>query len=220
MKKVIAIDGPAGAGKSTIAKALAEKLGYIYIDTRAMYRTVALLAQEQGVAVDDAAALTDIAGKAEITMRVEGGQNRIILNGRDVTEAIRKPEVGAAASPVSAVPGVREHLVAAQRKLAAHGCVVMDGRDIGTVVLPDADCKIYLTASLDERVQRRYDELCAKGIQTTREGVREDISTRDYRDSHRETSPLKQAEDAVYLDSTGLGIPEVLSRALALAEAE
>lgn len=217
MKKVIAIDGPAGAGKSTIAKAMAEKLAYIYIDTGAMYRAVAYAALRDGVAVDDAAGLTALAAAADIDMRAEGGINRILLNGEDVTEAIRRPEVGAAASPVSAVGGVREHLVAAQRKLAARGCVVMDGRDIGTVVLPNADCKIFLTADLEERVDRRYNELVAKGIATTREAVREDIETRDYRDSHRENSPLKQAEDAVYLDSSGLSIAEVLAEACKLA---
>lgn len=217
MKKVIAIDGPAGAGKSTIAKAMAEKLAYIYIDTGAMYRAVAYAALREGVAVDDAAGLTALAATADIDMRAEGGINRILLNGEDVTEAIRRPEVGAAASPVSAVGGVREHLVAAQRKLAARGCVVMDGRDIGTVVLPNADCKIFLTADLAERVDRRYNELVAKGIATTREAVREDIETRDYRDSHRENSPLKQAEDAVYLDSSGLSIAEVLAEACKLA---
>lgn len=218
MKKVIAIDGPAGAGKSTIAKAVAEKLAYTYIDTGAMYRAVALAAINGGVAADDAARLTEIAAAADIDMRVEGGVNRIILNGNDVTEEIRKPEVGAMASPVSAVGGVREHLVAAQRKLAGRGRVVMDGRDIGTVVLPDADCKIFLTADLEERVERRYAELIAKGQEITREAVRDDISTRDWRDSHRENSPLKQADDAVLLDSTGLCIDEVLARVLELAE--
>lgn len=219
MKKVIAIDGPAGAGKSTIAKAMAEKLAYTYIDTGAMYRAVALAAIRAGVAVDDAARLTEIAAAADIDMRVEGGVNRIYLNGEDVTEAIRQPAVGAAASPVSAVGGVREHLVAAQRKLAARGSVVMDGRDIGTVVLPDADCKIFLTAKLAERVERRYNELLAKGLDTTREAVRQDIETRDYRDSHRKNSPLKQAADAVYLDSSGLSIAEVLAEACKLAGA-
>lgn len=218
MKKVIAIDGPAGAGKSTIAKAIAEKLGYTYIDTGAMYRAVALAAIRGGVAEDDAARLTEIAAVADIDMRVEGGVNRIFLDGGDVTEEVRKPEVGAMASPVSAIAGVREHLVAAQRKLAGRGQVVMDGRDIGTVVLPDADCKIFLTADLTERVERRYAELVAKGQETTREAVRDDISTRDYRDSHRENSPLKEAEDAVLLDSTGLSIDEVLARVLELAE--
>lgn len=218
MKKVIAIDGPAGAGKSTIAKAVAEKLAYTYIDTGAMYRAVALAALTGGVAADDAARLTEIAAAADIDMRVEAGVNRIFLNGADVTEDIRRPEVGAMASPVSAVDGVREHLVAAQRKLAGRGCVVMDGRDIGTVVLPDADCKIFLTADLDERVERRFAELVAKGQSITREAVRDDIATRDYRDSHRENSPLKQAEDAVLLDSTGMSIDEVLNRVLELAE--
>lgn len=219
MKKVIAIDGPAGAGKSTIAKAIAQKLAYTYIDTGAMYRAVALAALRAGVAVDDAAGLEAIAAAADIDMQMQSGANRIFLNGEDVTDAVRRPEVGAAASPVSAVGGVREHLVAAQRKLAGRGGVVMDGRDIGTVVLPAADCKIFLTADLDERVERRYAELVAKGLSTTREEVREDISTRDWRDTHRENSPLKQADDAVLLDSTGMTIDEVLAKVSELAEA-
>lgn len=218
MKKVIAIDGPAGAGKSTIAKAVAERLGYTYIDTGAMYRAVALAALRGAVAEDDAANLEKIAAAVDIDMRVENGVNRIFLDGEDVTAAIREPQVGAMASPVSAVGGVREQLVAAQRKLAERGCVVMDGRDIGTVVLPDADCKIFLTADLEERVERRFAELAAKGLDTSREAVRDDISTRDWRDSHRENSPLKQADDAVLLDSTGMTIEQVLARVLALAE--
>lgn len=218
MKKVIAIDGPAGAGKSTIAKAIAEKLSYTYIDTGAMYRAVALASIRAGIAENDEQGLTELAAASDIDMRVEGGRNRIFLNGEDVTEAVREPRVGATASPISAVGGVREHLVAAQRKLAERGQVVMDGRDIGTVVLPDADCKIYLTAELDERVERRYNELVAKGLATTKESVRDDISTRDWQDSHRENSPLRQAEDAVLLDSTGISIDEVLARVIELAE--
>lgn len=216
MKQVIAIDGPAGAGKSTIAKALALDLGYIYIDTGAMYRAVAYEAIKQGVAFDDAENLTKIAGEVVIDMAVVDGANIITLDGVDVSAQIRNPEVGAAASPVSAVGGVREFLVAQQRRMANRGKVIMDGRDIGTVVLPDADCKIYLTADLDERAERRFLELQEKGLDTTFETVKTDIETRDYRDSHREVSPLKQADDAVLLDSTGMNIDEVLCAAMAL----
>lgn len=216
MKQVIAIDGPAGAGKSTIAKALALDLGYIYIDTGAMYRAVAFEAIKQGVAFDDAENLTKIAGEVVIDMAVVDGANIITLDGVDVSAEIRNPEVGAAASPVSAVGGVREFLVAQQRRMANRGKVIMDGRDIGTVVLPDADCKIYLTADLDERAERRFLELQEKGLDTTLETVKNDIETRDYRDSHREVSPLKQADDAVLLDSTGMNIDEVLVVAMDL----
>lgn len=219
MKKIIAIDGPAGAGKSTIAKGLAARLGYIYIDTGAMYRAIAWLALQKGIAIDDEAGLTDLAAGAEIDMRIENGENIILLNGRDISSEIRLPEVSAAASPVSAVAGVREHLVEQQRRLATRGNVVLDGRDIGTVVLPDADCKIFLTASLDERTDRRWREFQAKGLDITPEQVRSDIAERDYRDSHRANSPLRQAEDAVLLDSTGMSIEDVLKKTLELAEA-
>ena len=219
MKKIIAIDGPAGAGKSTIAKGLAARLGYIYIDTGAMYRAIAWLALQKGIAIDDEAELTDLAAGAEIDMRIENGENIILLNGRDISSEIRLPEVSAAASPVSAVAGVREHLVEQQRRLATRGNVVLDGRDIGTVVLPDADCKIFLTASLDERTDRRWREFQAKGLDITPEQVRSDIAERDYRDSHRANSPLRQAEDAVLLDSTGMSIEDVLKKTLELAEA-
>lgn len=219
MKKIIAIDGPAGAGKSTIAKGLAARLGYIYIDTGAMYRAIAWLALQKGIAIDDEAELTDLAAGAEIDMRIENGENIILLNGRDISSEIRLPEVSAAASPVSAVAGVREYLVEQQRRLAARGNVVLDGRDIGTVVLPDADCKIFLTASLDERTDRRWREFQAKGLDITPEQVRSDIAERDYRDSHRANSPLRQAEDAVLLDSTGMSIEDVLKKTLELAEA-
>ncbi len=219
MKNIIAIDGPAGAGKSTIAKSLAQELAYLYIDTGAMYRAVAYQALQSGVALTDAGRLAQIAAGAQIDMRLEDGQNKIFLNGREVTAEIRLPQVSAAASPVSAVAAVREQMVPKQRELAARGRVVLDGRDIGTVVLPQADCKIYLTASLDERAERRYKELLTKGLPADLAEVRRDIEERDYRDTHREASPLRQAEDAVYLDTTGLSIEQVLQKVRALAEA-
>ncbi len=219
MKNIIAIDGPAGAGKSTIAKSLAQELAYLYIDTGAMYRAVAYQALQSGVALTDAGRLAQIAAGAQIDMRLEDGQNNIFLNGREVTAEIRLPQVSAAASPVSAVAAVREQMVPKQRELAARGRVVLDGRDIGTVVLPQADCKIYLTASLDERAERRYKELLTKGLPADLAEVRRDIEERDYRDTHREASPLRQAEDAVYLDTTGLSIEQVLQKVRALAEA-
>lgn len=217
MKRIVAIDGPAGAGKSTVAKNLAARLGFLYIDTGAMYRAVAYEALQRQVALDNEAALEEIAASVELDMQVEAGQNRIYLNGRDVSEEIRMPEVSAAASPVSAYAGVREHMVAKQRLLAKRGKVVLDGRDIGTVVLPEADCKIYLTASLDERARRRYKELRERGIEAELDSVRRDIEERDYRDMHRENSPLRRAEDAVLLDSTGMSIDEVMQKVMKLA---
>lgn len=219
MKNIIAIDGPAGAGKSTIAKSLAQELAYLYIDTGAMYRAVAYQALQSRVDLADVEQLARIAASVEIDMRLQEGENHIFLNGRDVTRKIRLPEVSAAASPVSAVAQVREYMVPKQRELAAKGHVVLDGRDIGTVVLPQADCKIYLTASLDERAGRRYKELLAKGLPADLAEVRREIEERDYRDMHRENSPLRQAEDAVYLDTTGLSIAEVLLKVRELVEA-
>lgn len=220
MKSIIAIDGPAGAGKSTIAKSLAEALNYLYIDTGAMYRAVAYQALQQQAALDDAEQLGRIAAQAQIDMRVENGENRILLNGCDVSKEIRLPQVSAVASAVSAVPQVREQLVPKQRELADRGRAVLDGRDIGTVVLPQADCKIFLTASLDERAERRYKELLERGLPADLAEVRQDIEQRDYQDMHRETSPLRQADDAEYLDTTGLSIEQVLERVLQLAEAD
>ena len=219
MKSIIAIDGPAGAGKSTIAKSLAEALNYLYIDTGAMYRAVAYQALQQQEPLDDAERLGQLAAQADIDMRAENGENRILLNGYDVTKEIRLPQVSAVASAVSALPQVREQLVPKQRELAARGRAVLDGRDIGTVVLPQADCKIYLTASLDERAERRYKELLVRGLEADLAEVRRDIEQRDYQDTHRETSPLRQADDAVYLDTTGLSIEQVLAKVLQLAEA-
>ena len=217
-KRMIAIDGPAGAGKSTVAKALAKKLGYLYIDTGAMYRAVAYAAIQRGIPFDDAAALTELAATVQIDMRVKGGNYYVYLDGEDVSQAIRTPEVGAAASPVSAISGVRRHLVAQQQRLAQNGNVVMDGRDIGTMVLPQADCKIFLTASLEERAKRRYLELQEKGIATSLSQVKTEIAERDERDSHRADSPLMQAADAVLLDSTQLSLAEVLAKLEALVK--
>ena len=217
-KRMIAIDGPAGAGKSTVAKALAKKLGYLYIDTGAMYRAVAYAAIQRGIPFDDAAALTELAATVQIDMRVKGGNYYVYFDGEDVSQAIRTPEVGAAASPVSAISGVRRHLVAQQQRLAQNGNVVMDGRDIGTMVLPQADCKIFLTASLEERAKRRYLELQEKGIATSLSQVKTEIAERDERDSHRADSPLMQAADAVLLDSTQLSLAEVLAKLEALVK--
>ena len=219
MKKIIAIDGPAGAGKSTVAKKLAEELGYLYIDTGAMYRAVALAAMENKVAFDDAEKLTELAGSVGIDLKVENGSYRVYLDGRDVSEAIRLPEVGAAASPVSAVGGVREHLVRKQQQLAEKNRVIMDGRDIGTVVLPNADLKVFLTASVEVRAKRRFDELTAKGIACDLSKVQADIAERDYRDSHREVSPLRQAADAVLLNTDNLSIEQVTAKIKEWAEA-
>ena len=216
----IAIDGPAGAGKSTISKLIADRLGYLYIDTGAMYRAVALLALEQGVAVDDGAGLVRLIDDNTIDLQPAASGCRVLINGRDVSRDIRLPEVGNAASPVSAVPQVRTKLVAMQQQLAATRPVVMDGRDIGTVVLPDASCKIFLTASSKVRAQRRANELREKGMEVDVAQVEQEIIERDRRDSTRAASPLRQAEDAVLVDSSDLTIEQVVSRIIQLAEGD
>ena len=214
---IIAIDGPAGAGKSTVAKIIAKKLNYTYIDTGAMYRVCALCAINNGIAFDDEEKLGEIASSIVITLGDYNGIYKVFCNGQDVSTQIRTPEVSAAASPVSAVISVRKALVEQQRQMAKMGGVVMDGRDIGTVIFPNADCKIYLTATPEERARRRYLEFLAKGYGTTFEKVLEELNERDYRDSHREYAPLKQAEDAVLLDSTDLTIEEVVNEILKIA---
>jgi len=199
---VIAIDGPAGAGKSTIAKRLAQRLGFTYIDTGAMYRSVALWAQRQNVSPTDMHRMEQLAQAASIEL--EPGGSRVLLNGEDVTTAIRAPEVAPAASSAAAIPGVRRALVEKQRAMAASASVVMEGRDIGSVVFPNADVKIFLDADHGERVRRRLAE--SEGPAET---IAEQLKQRDDRDRGRAESPLVQAPDAVYIDSTGLGPDEV-----------
>ena len=218
----IAIDGPAGAGKSTIAKLVAAELGSIYVDTGAMYRAMALFMLKKGIDPDDTAAIEKTCEEADISIRYEDGKQHVILNGEDVTDYLRTEEVGNMASKSSVCARVREKLVELQQKLARTTSVVMDGRDIGTVVLPDAELKIYLTASARTRALRRYNELVEKAGDASEvpslEEIESDIVDRDYRDMHRENSPLKQAEDAVLVDSSDLSIEEVTSRILSLAK--
>ena len=206
----IAIDGPAGAGKSTIAKRLAKELGYIYVDTGAMYRAMALYFLEQKIDASNEAEISAASGKVHITIAYQDGEQQVILNGENVNGRIRREEVGNMASATSIYPVVRKKLVALQQKLAATADVIMDGRDIGTCVLPDAEAKIYLTASVATRAKRRYDELQAKGERCDIAEIEKDIEERDYRDTHRTTSPLKQAEDAVLVDTSEMNIDEVV----------
>ena len=212
----LAIDGPAGAGKSTIAKRVAREKNYIYVDTGAMYRAMALYLIRQKIAPEETEEISKACMQAEISIEYQHGEQVVLLNGENVNAYLRTEEVGNMASYSSAVPAVREKLVELQRKLAKTADVVMDGRDIGTVVLPDADVKIYLTASSHTRAKRRYLELLEKGETADIEQIEQDIKERDYRDMHREHSPLRQAEDAVLLDSSGLTIEEVVERILDL----
>lgn len=205
----IAIDGPAGAGKSTIARKVAEKLGYIYVDTGAMYRAMAVHFLNQGIDEDEVEKIKEACKSANVTIEYEDGVQQVYLNGTNVTGRLRQESVGNMASVSSAVPEVREKLLELQRELARRSDVVMDGRDIGTNVLPDADVKIYLTASVETRAERRYRELQGKQEECSYDEIARDIEERDRRDMSRETAPLKQAEDAVYIDSSNLNIEEV-----------
>lgn len=211
MSMNIAVDGPAGAGKSTIAKRLAKNLGFIYVDTGAMYRAMAYYFLQNGIAAEDEATIAAACPNVDVTIAYEDGEQQVILNGRNVNGAIRTEEVGNMASATSVYPVVREKLVELQRQLAARSDVIMDGRDIGTCVLPDAQVKIYLTASSATRAKRRFDELSAKGVSCDLAEIERDIIDRDYRDMHREMSPLKQADDAVLVDSSDMDIDEVVA---------
>lgn len=217
----IAIDGPAGAGKSSIAKALSKRLGYIYIDTGAMYRAVALFFVENNISDGADSRIESLLDKLEISIKYEDGAQKVILNGEDVTDKLRLEEIGKLASKFSAIGSVREKLVALQRKLAQKENVVMDGRDIGTVVLPNADLKIYLSASSKVRAERRYLELLEKG-QTDLDinDIEDEIIKRDEADMNREISPLKQADDAYYLDSSDMTLEEVVSKILSMVKEE
>ena len=214
----IAIDGPAGAGKSTIAKTLAKELGYVYVDTGAMYRAMAYFFLQKGINKDDEAAITEAVDGADVTIRYENGVQQVLLNGENVTGCLRTEQVGNMASSTSVYPAVRTKLVALQQKLAKTTDVIMDGRDIGTCVLPDAQVKIYLTASVETRAKRRYMELMEKGEPADLEKIAADIKERDHRDMHREMSPLRQADDAVLVDSSELGIDEVVAAIRTIVE--
>ena len=207
----IAIDGPAGAGKSTIAKALAGELGLIYVDTGALYRTVGYHTTRLGIPSDDVAGVTNALSGLTVELKYVDKAQRVFANGEDVSDLIRTPAISMAASAVSAIPAVREYLLATQRSIAAKNNVVMDGRDIGTVILPDAKVKIFLTASPEARARRRFAELQEKGDPATYEEVLADMIKRDYDDSHRAIAPLKQAEDAILVDTSEMTLDETIA---------
>lgn len=215
LKLVVAIDGPAGAGKSTVAKLVAQELHLVYIDTGAMYRAVAwkVLHQKKGVTT---AAIEEVAKDIDVRLYYKGGRTRVFVDGKEVTDEIRTPEISHIVSKVASLALVREKMVELQRKMAESGSVLMDGRDIGTNVLPNASVKIYLTASIEERAKRRAKELLEKGHVVSEADVEKEIAARDKADMEREISPLRQADDAVLLDTTGLSIKEVVSRILSL----
>lgn len=206
----VAIDGPAGAGKSTIAKLVAKEKGYIYVDTGAMYRGLAIHFLEKGIVAGETDKIVEACKDAEVTIRYEEGAQQVYLNGRNITARLREEAVGNMASKSSVIPEVRAKLLELQRELAKEQDVIMDGRDIGTCVLPDADVKVFLTASVETRAKRRYDELTEKGVACNLEEIAKDIKERDERDSTREIAPLKKAEDAVLVDSSRMTIDEVV----------
>lgn len=216
----VAIDGPAGAGKSTIAKAVARELNLIYVDTGAMYRAIALFMLRERVDLSDRRAIIEKCPLADVTIGYEDGVQVVFLNGENVNAFLRTEEVGEAASVISPVPEVRKNMVALQKSLAAESDCIMDGRDIGTCVLPDAQLKIYLTASSDVRARRRFHELTAKGENCDLQKIKADIEDRDYRDMHREESPLRQAEDAVVVDTSDMTVEEVISTIIELCKSK
>ncbi|MCT4382288.1 (d)CMP kinase [Leuconostoc suionicum] len=208
----VAIDGPASAGKSTIAKILATKLNFVYVDTGAMYRTITLAAKQNGIAYNDEEKIKKLLSQTEIRFEPGTPVQRVFLNDTDVTDEIRSAEVTNNVSVVASFADVRSNLVNRQREIANSNSVIMDGRDIGTTVLPEADIKIFLVASVDERAQRRYKENVAKGMTTDLEKLKHEIEARDYKDSHRQISPLTQAKDAILVDTTGQSIDDVVAK--------
>jgi len=214
----VAIDGPAGAGKSTVARQLAKQLKYIYIDTGAMYRAVALAVLRSGIATDDIQRIVEFTSKLDIKLKYEGGANRVWLDGEDVTNEIRTPEVSKLVSIIAQIPAVRQIMLERQRELAKGGGVVMDGRDIGTKVLPHADVKIFLTASIAERARRRWLELVEKGYDIDLADLEQEIARRDQMDRERAVSPLVQAADAILIDTTNLSIEQAVDRIMAICK--
>jgi cytidylate kinase len=213
---IIAIDGPAGAGKSTIAKLIAKQLGLVYIDTGAMYRAVGLKAKRNNIACSEQEKIEEMLKNTEVELKNENGATAVYLDGENVSTEIRLPEISRMASDISAVPVVRYAMVEMQRSMANKTDTILDGRDIGTFVLPNADVKIFLTASVEERAERRYKELIARGENVKREDVRSDIEKRDYNDSHRALAPLKKADDATEVDTTGMTIDQVCEKIISL----
>ncbi|MHC1758181.1 MAG: (d)CMP kinase [Negativicutes bacterium] len=214
-QNVIAIDGPAGAGKSTVAKKVAEKLGFVYVDTGAMYRAVTSRVIDSGIGTEEVEGVAGVARAVRIRLTQEAGKMRVWADGTDVTEKIRTPAVTAGVAKVSQVPEVRQAMVRLQREMAAQGAAVLDGRDIGTVVLPDACCKVFLTASTAERARRRWQEMQDKGYEQDLAELQKEIEQRDQQDSGRELAPLRQATDAVLIDTTGVSIDEVVETIVA-----
>lgn len=214
----IAIDGPAGAGKSSVARAVSKELGFIYIDTGALYRSIGVAALRKGYATDNAQQVISVLPEVSLSLKFVDGEQRVILNGEDISRDIRLPEASMAASNVSAIPEVRSFLLDMQKKFARENNCLMDGRDIGTVILPDAQLKIFLTASPEVRADRRFRELTEKGTPVEYETLLEEIKQRDYNDSHRDVAPLKPAEDAVIVDTSDMTFDEVTSKIISLAK--
>ncbi len=217
---IIAIDGPAGAGKSTVARRLAERLSYLYLDTGAMYRAITWQALNEQVKLEDADALTELARRTTLGLVPDANVTRVLVNGRDVTDEIRLPAVTNAVTHIDKVPGVRQHMLQLQRAFGRNGRIVAEGRDIGTVVFPEAACKIYLDASLEERARRRLHDLRQRGVDAQLDEVKKDIAARDAKTMQRSIAPLRQAEDAVRVDTTNLSVDEVVETIRAIAESK